>query len=242
MGLIGKSVVVTGGGSGVGRAVAVALAKEGMKVLAVGRRRDKLAETASLADAGAIQIEPADVGREADAERVVSMALALFGRLDVLVNNAGANIRDRAVEILSVADFDKLIAINLRGAFLMMRAALEPMRTQKDGLIINISSIAGVRASPLGGAAYTASKHGLQGLSGVVSIEESRHGIRSTTICPGEINTPILDERPEPVSAERRAIMLQPEDVAAAVLFVTRLPARAHVPELVIKPTTQEFA
>jgi NADP-dependent 3-hydroxy acid dehydrogenase YdfG len=124
----------------------------------------------------------------------------------------------------------------------VIHAVLPDMRARRDGVIINVSSIAGVRPSMLGGAAYSASKHALSALTSVLGQEEKDNGIRATNLCPGEVNTPILDARPVKVSDEHKAQILQPEDVAAAVIFIATLPPRAHVPELIIKPTTQHFA
>jgi NADP-dependent 3-hydroxy acid dehydrogenase YdfG len=115
------------------------------------------------------------------------------------------------------------------------------MRQRGDGLIINISSVAGKRASPLGGAAYAASKFGMSALGLCLAAEEKDSGIRVSNIYPGEVDTPILVERPTPVTEEHRRRILQAEDVAAAVLFVATLPPRVSVPELVIKPTTQLY-
>ena len=123
----------------------------------------------------------------------------------------------------------------------MIRAVLPGMREKKDGVIITVSSIAGLRASKLAGAAYSASKHGVVALTHSINEEEVAHGIRACAICPGEVETPILEKRPEPVSAERRAAMLQPEELAQAALFVASLPPRACVPLLIIKPTTQLY-
>ena len=134
------------------------------------------------------------------------------------------------------------MTVNATGAFNMIQAVLPQMRAQRDGLIINISSISGRRASTLAGAAYSASKHALNALSKVVGQEEEQHGIRSTIISPGDINTPLLDKRPVPVSAEQRAKILQPDDIAAAALFVATLPAHVSVPEIVIKPIGQMYA
>jgi NAD(P)-dependent dehydrogenase (short-subunit alcohol dehydrogenase family) len=241
--LTGKVAVVTGAGSGAGRAVAWRLADEGCRVVAVGRRPEKLAETtAQYRGAGAVAAMPADI---ADRERVAQLVREVdreFGGIDILVNNAGVNIRRRSVATVSLDDWDYLIRVNLTGAFLMIHATLPVMRRRGGGLIINVASIAGVRSSVLGGVAYSASKFGMVGMSGVVAQEEAPYGIRCTVICPGEINTPILDDRPEPVPEERRRAMLQPEDIAAAVAFIASLPPRAHVPELIIKPTTQSFA
>ena len=139
-------------------------------------------------------------------------------------------------------DWDLILKINATGAFNCMRAVLPQMRERQDGIIINISSIAGKRAGLLGGVAYNASKFAMSALSTTAGIEEKDNGIRVTTVYPGEVETPILDDRPVPVSAEHRQKILQPEDVAAAVLMIVQLPPRAHVPELVIKPTSQAYS
>ena len=115
------------------------------------------------------------------------------------------------------------------------------MRDRQDGVIINISSVAGLRAGTVGGVAYNASKFGMSALGITVAEEHREMGIRVTNVYPGEVETPILDNRPVPVSAEHRARILQPEDCADAVMMVVRLPARANVPELVIIPTTQSY-
>src|SRR5262249_41178266 len=115
------------------------------------------------------------------------------------------------------------------------------MFQRRDGIIINVNSVAGKRANPLGGAAYAASKFGLDALATCLAAEEKDSGVRVSTIYPGEVNTPILEVRPSPVTDEHRRRILQPEDVAAAVLFVATLPPHVSVPELVIKPTSQVY-
>jgi NADP-dependent 3-hydroxy acid dehydrogenase YdfG len=235
--------IVTGAGSGIGRAVAHRLADEGCRVVAVGRREDRLRETvANYSGSGSIVPQPADVGERQQVAQLVANVRERFGPVDVLVNNAGVNIRDRRLERLTPENWDHLIRVNLTGAFLMIHAVLPEMRARGRGLIINVSSIAGLRPSVLGGAAYSAGKSGLNALSTVLSLEEGKNGVKSTLICPGEVETPILDDRPEPVSAERRATMLQPHDIADAVAFIANLPPRAHIPWLVITPTVQPFA
>ena len=123
-----------------------------------------------------------------------------------------------------------------------MAAVLPQMRQRRDGLIINISSTSGMRATRLGGVGYNASKFAMTALSTAAANEEAVNGIRITAICPGEVDTPILENRATPPTPEHRATMLQPADIAAAVLLVATLPPRAHVAEMVIKPTTQEYA
>jgi NADP-dependent 3-hydroxy acid dehydrogenase YdfG len=241
--LEGKVALVTGGGSGVGAAVAQQLAQAGAQVVVVGRRAEQLQATCAAITSG-VPARPfvADVVDRAQVTALVEQIVSEFGRLDMLINNAGVNTPERRLDQLSAENWDYLMTVNATGAFNMIQAVLPQMRAQRDGLIINISSISGLRASTLAGAAYSASKHALNALSKVVGQEEEQHGIRSTIISPGDINTPLLDKRPVPVSAEQRAKILQPDDIAAAVLFVATLPAHVSVPELVIKPIGQMYA
>ena len=164
-----------------------------------------------------------------------------FDQLQLLVNCAGVNVPKRSMGELSPDDWDKLLRINATGAFHCMHFGLPLMRPHKDGLVINISSIAGLRASHLGGVGYNASKFAMNALGTSAAGDELPNNIRITTICPGEVDTPILDDRLEPPSAEHRATILKPADVAAMVLAVAKLPPHAHVPELTIKPTSQLF-
>ena len=139
-----------------------------------------------------------------------------LGAIDILVNNAGTNLARRKLTELSVEDFDRVVDVNLKGAYYCVHEVLPKMRERRQGLIINVSSVAGVRASVLGGTAYSASKFGMSALSLMIGLEEGANGIRSCMICPGEVNTPILEDRPVVPTAEKRAVMLQPEDLAQA--------------------------
>lgn len=241
--LAGKTCVVTGGGTGIGLGVALALAEEGCRVAITGRRKEPL-DTACQQFAGEPRIisHPCDVGDLASVEKFFAWAGKELGHIDVLVNSAGVNVPRRKMSELSPDDWDKMLRINCTGSFYCIRAVLPEMRRRKDGLVVNISSVAGIRSSLLGGVGYTASKFGVTGLGTTVGREEAEHGIRVTNIYPGEVETPILDNRPVPVSAEHRARILQPQDVAAAVLMVACLPPRAHVCDLTIKPTSQDHA
>lgn len=241
-----STAIVTGAGSGIGRGVALALARKGLAVALVGRERGKLDESAAMIraepDHPAPVVIPCDItDRDAVAAMVASATEAL-GAIHVLVCNAGTNVRDRTLDKLSATDWDKLIATNLTGAFNLVHAVLPGMRERKDGLIVQVCSIAGKRVSVLGGIGYAASKFGQAALGIGIGLEMGSQGIRSTVIYPGEVETPILDARPVPVGAERRGVILQPEDVAAAVAFLVDLHPRAHVPELVIKPTVDAWA
>jgi NAD(P)-dependent dehydrogenase (short-subunit alcohol dehydrogenase family) len=241
--LANKTALVTGGGTGIGQGIAWALAGAGCRVAVAGRREDKLLETVRgfKGEPGLVH-HTVDVADHKSVEALFAWADKTLGRVDILVNNAGINIAKRKMGELSIEDWDKLLAVNASGVYYCIRAVLPQMRERKDGLIVNISSVAGKRASVLGGVAYSASKFAATALGMTAALEEGNHGIRITNVYPGEVETPILDQRPVPVSAEHRARILQPEDLGAAVLMVACLPPRAHVAEMIIKPTSQAYA
>jgi NADP-dependent 3-hydroxy acid dehydrogenase YdfG len=240
--LDGKTVLITGGGSGIGLATARAMLAEGAAVSIAGRDEAKLQTAAdSLGAPERVRVHACDVTDKAQVRRLVEAVTQEFGRIDILVNNAGANVKNRAVQDLDPGTWDHLVRVNLDGVFYCTHAVLPQMRDRKDGIIVNISSIAGKRANPLGGAAYSAAKFGVSALGLAVGVEEKDNNIRVTNIYPGEVDTPILENRPVPVTPEHRARILQSDDVAAAVVFVCTLPPRANVPELIIKPTSQVY-
>ena len=237
-----KVAVVTGGGSGVGKATAALFLREGAKVVIAGRDRGKLAAAADEIGGGdRLTTVATDVTKADQCQALIEKATAAFGRVDVLVNNAGTNIKDRTLRELTTEAWDMMIRTNLDGAFYCTKAVLPQMFERKDGVVVNVVSVAGKRANPLGGAAYVAAKFGMGGLGLVLSNEEKDSGVRVSNIYPGEIDTPILVARPKPITEEHRATILKPEDVAEAVLFVATLPPRVSVPELVIKPTSQMY-
>ena len=237
--LDGQVALVTGAGTGIGRAVAEAFAREGARVALNGRRTEPLEETARLiaAAGGASFVAAGDLTLEADVERVVQAVLEPFGFVDVLVNNAGLNVPRRALDELSAADGRAVIDADLTAPFLLTRAVLPGMRERRRGTVINVSSMAGVRASVLSGTAYSAAKAGLNSLTESINLAERVNGIRACTVCPGEVATPIMKLRPYPPSEEAMATMLQPEDVAEAVLLVAALPQRAAIDQILIRPT-----
>ena len=239
-GLTDKVAVVTGGGSGVGKAVALLFRQHGAKVVIAGRDPGKLAAAAAEVGGDTLAV-PTDVTEPADCLALVARATERFGRVDVLINNAGMNLKARTIRELTPAAWNEMIRANLDGAFYCIKAVLPQMLERKDGLVVNVVSIAGLRANPLGGAAYVAAKHGMGALGYVLANEERENGIRVSNVYPGEIDTPILAARPRPVTDEQRAVILRPEDVAAAVLFVATLPPHVSVPELVMKPTAHPY-
>lgn len=234
--LDGAAAIVTGAGTGIGAAIAAALHDAGAAVTLVGRRAEPLADVAGRLGADRVRVRPCDVADRDAVQAAFRDAAQAHGPATILVNNAGINTNPRSVAEVSLADWDRTVAVDLSGVFYCVRAALPAMRAAGGGTVVNVASTAGRWGSSLAGAAYSAAKHGVVGLTAVINDEESRHGIRCTAILPGEVETPILEQRPEPVSAERRRAMLQPEDVAAAALLAATLPDRACITELVIKP------
>jgi NADP-dependent 3-hydroxy acid dehydrogenase YdfG len=240
--LSGKNVLLTGGGSGMGKATALALAKNGANVAIAGRNKENLTSTVSLAQpTEKISAKEADVTDRNSINDLFQWFDTEFGTLDYLVHAAGINVAMRSMEELSPEDWDRLIQINLTGSYNVLRLALKRMRPQKKGLIFLINSVAGKRSVPLAGIGYNASKFGMSGLGIGVAEEERNNGIRISNLYPGEVNTPILENRKEPPGEEHRQSILQAEDVASVILHLCQLPERVHIPELVIKPTLQSF-
>lgn len=239
--LDGRTALITGGGSGIGAAIALAFSTAGARVIITGRRADRLQQVVEADPSGRITAIVADVADRDSVAALWEQTAATSPQIDILVNSAGINVPNRAMSDLTPEDWDRVLAINATGTFNCIREVLPGMRERRDGVIINITSVAGMRTGLLGGVAYNASKFAASALGRSVGEEERENGIRVTTVYPGEVETPILDDRPVPVSAEHRARILQPEDVAAAALMVACLPPRARVPELVITPTTQSF-
>ena len=242
MKLHGKTALVTGGATGIGYGIAKALAAEGCRVAISGRREDALkTATAEWSGQPAMIYRACDVGDRTGVNALFDWATQQLGRIDILVNSAGTNIKNRSMAEMLPEQFDDIMNANSTGIYNCMYAVLPQMRERKDGLIINISSISGKRAFAIGGIAYVASKFAMSGLSTAVANEDGKNGIRVTTIYPGEVDTPILEKRPKPVSDEHRAAILKPEDFSDIVVAIACLPKRAHVPELILKPTHQDY-
>jgi NADP-dependent 3-hydroxy acid dehydrogenase YdfG len=237
--LTGKVAWVTGAGSGIGQAAAIALAKEGATVVLTGRRKEPLEETAAAIKkaGGKAVVKAADLMKAAAVGRVAKDIDKKFGRCDILVNNAGLNIPDRKWSELTSAGAELVIDGNLSSAFYCSSAVLPMMRKRKDGVLIHTSSMAGRNPSTLSGAAYSAAKHGVVAMSHTINMEECVNGIRSCVVCPGEVATPILDKRPIPITKEERARMAQSEDVGDLIRYVACLPAHIVINEVMINPT-----
>jgi NADP-dependent 3-hydroxy acid dehydrogenase YdfG len=234
--LHGRIAWVTGAGSGIGEAAAIALAEEGATVILTGRRAAPLESVAARIGTAA-HVQAADLMDPASVKRVGAFIAQKFGKLDILVNNAGLNITPRQWAVLTTEGVDELVRGNLSSAMYCVTVALPFMRAQQDGVLIHTASMAGRSVSPLSGAGYTAAKHGVVAMSHTINVEECVNGIRSCVICPGEVATPILDKRPNPVSAEDRAKMVQSADVGDLIRYVACLPPHVCLNEVWITPT-----
>jgi NAD(P)-dependent dehydrogenase (short-subunit alcohol dehydrogenase family) len=203
----------------------------------LGRRRAALEETAALAGADLVSPEPCDVTDADVVARVSDRLLADWhGIVDAVVCAAGTNVAVRGLDRLTTRDIGDLIATNLVGAFHVAHAFLPAMRRRGRGTVVTIASDAGLLASAKAGAGYVASKFGLVGMTDTINAELRGEGIRACVICPGDIDTPLLDHRPVPPDAAARAVMLQPDDVVECVMLAITLPDRAIVERLVVRP------
>lgn len=231
-----KVAWITGAGTGIGEAGARALAAAGMQVVLSGRRVERLQEVAdSIGERASVEV--LDVADRDAVSSVAERILADFQRVDVLVNSAGINVKERNWHNVSLDDWDSVIRIDLDGAFYCARSVLPTMIKQRDGLIVNISSWAGRFVSVVTGPAYTAAKHAMNAMNESLNMEAGIHGVRACAICPGEVATPILDNRPIPVSDEDKEKMVQSEDCGDIIRFVAELPEHVCINELTVSPT-----
>lgn len=234
-----KIAWVTGAGTGIGLAGATALAEGGAVVVMSGRRTEVLEKEATAIQkrGGKVDVEALDVSDAHAVDRVAEVIAARHGKVDVLVNSAGLNVTKRFFSEQTVEGWDQVVRINLDGTYYCVRAVLPLMRAQKSGVIINISSWAGIYTSMVTGPAYNASKHAVISLTENLNMEECVNGIRACAICPAEVATPIMDRRPVPPTPEERARMLQPEDLGNAIRWVSEQPPHVCVNEIIISPT-----
>ena len=239
MGLKGKVCVITGGGSGIGRASALMMAEEGASVVVVGRTyskvesvRDEIVAAGGVSDAYGV-----DVGDKDAVSEMVNEVIAKYGKVDVLVNNAGHSSPHRMLMTTTPEDITSVMESNLSGSVFCSQAVVPSMKESGEGTIINVSSMAGVNASPLAGMSYSAAKSAVINFTEFLNAELKNTGIRASVVIPGEVDTPILDNRPVVPSSEARENMVTAEDTAEAITLIARLPQRAAIPELIIRPT-----
>ncbi len=228
-----RVAVVTGAGRGIGAAIAQRLAGMGASAVLLGRTRAHLDSVAQniTAAGGKAQAVPCDVADLASVESARRAVQSTFGKIDILVNNAGVGGFSSPLHQTDPADWDRILNTNLRGAYYMIRAFAPMMIEARDGHIINVSSIAGKNALP-NGAAYAASKWGLNGLSYSVAEELRGHNIRVSVLCPGSTNTELSPHVGKDVMK-----MLQPDDIAHAVAMLVTQAPQSFVSEIILRPT-----
>ncbi|HVX15890.1 MAG TPA: SDR family oxidoreductase [Pirellulales bacterium] len=235
--LAGHVAIVTGAGRGLGRAIARGLAGEGAHLVLTSRSESELAATsAELAVHGATVLAlPGDITDEGHVERLFQQTQERFGRLDLLVNNAGA-FDGGPLDELSIEAWDKVIAVNLRAPFLCTRAALRVMKRQRSGRIINIGSISAQRVRPHSGP-YSASKHGLWGLTQVTALEGREFGVTCCCLHPGNIHV----ERRHTDKPEDAEPMMTPDEIAEVALLMATLPPHVEMLEAIVLPHEQLY-
>jgi len=230
--LHGQTALVTGAGRGIGKAIALALGAAGAHVVPAARSEGEIRAVADEIKAAGGQATPLrlDVAQESEILGVFKQIQQRFGRLDMLVNNAGIGLYG-PVRDFRTDDLDKLLGVNLRGAFLCCREALRLMEPRRSGYIINISSVVGFKAY-VNQAAYTATKHGLVGLTKTLAQEAQPHGIRVSIISPGGVDTDLVRAARPDLDP---SVLLQPDDIAQTVMYLLSLPDRAAVDEIYIR-------
>lgn len=229
-----RVAVVTGGGSGIGRAIALDLAAAGAQTIVVGRRQDPLDATVKdiqAAKGRAIAIS-ADLTEHEQIEQLAEQVLTQFSAVDILVNNAGLNSKVRSARYLSEKEWRTVMDVNMLAPAMVTRALLPSMIEQQRGDVVMISSMAAIRPSVMAGAVYSATKSAARSYMEVLAQEVRQHGVRCISVFPGEVDTAILDDRALPPSAQARTHVMQPEDVSSMVLMTLALPRRATVTEL----------
>ena len=237
--LDGQVAIVTGGGSGIGRATAIMLAAEGARVVTAGRRKPPLdAVVAEITAAGGhAAARRADLADHGDAVGLADWTLANYGRVDILVNSAGHSSHARHIRWVRKDEWDAVLNVNLNGVYAITQAVLPGMIERQSGTIVTVSSLAALRSGLISGAPYGAAKAAVRNLMQNIHNTLRHQGIRATTVIPAEVDTPILDKRPFVPDAAARATMMQAEDVAAAILLCVTLPGRTVIEEIIMSPT-----
>ncbi len=229
-----KIVIIVGASSGMGRATAISFHKAGAK-LVIAARNEKALKDLSSELGGDVIVFPTDARDVGAIEKLIEKTVQSYGRIDALIYATGTNIPDRSLERLTHETWEMMLAVNATGAFNCTKAVLPIMQSQKDGLIVYISSVSAKRAD-VSGVSYQASKHALTGLAHGTYLEQKEYGIRTSLIMPGLCDTPLVQQRPIPPSETELEKALQPQDVADACLYVVAAPSRVRVGELVLEP------
>jgi NADP-dependent 3-hydroxy acid dehydrogenase YdfG len=234
-----QNILITGASSGIGRACAALFASERCNLILVGRRPEPLEETARQCrelGAASVAIETVDLEQPDDASALGARVLEMHGHVDVLVNNAGHSSKVRSIRYIDAQEWESVFRINIDAVFRLTQALIESMVARDAGTVITVSSMAALKPGLLGGVAYGAAKAASLNMMQGLTAELRDHGIRACTIIPSEVDTPILDNRPLPPDQAARDTLMQPEDVAQAIMLCARMPSRTLVEQIVLSP------
>ena len=239
--LKGKSVILTGAGSGIGRVTAKMLGELGANVFVVGRRENLLKESVKEIEAagGKGAYLSADLEDGDSAANVAKEAIKAFGNIQYLVNNAGPSSKVRSMRYVEKDDWQSVFNVNVEGVYRLTQAILPNMIENGGGTVVTISSMAAINPGLMGGVPYSSAKAAVAAMMTAMRQELREHGIRSCTIYPAEVDTPILDNRPLPPDEQARSTMMQPEDIAETILLCMRMPHRTIIQDLIVSPTIQ---
>ena len=239
--LKGKSVILTGAGSGIGRVTAKMLGELGANVFVVGRRENLLKEAVKEIEAagGKGAYLSADLEDGDSAANVAKEAIKAFGNIQYLVNNAGHSSKVRSMRYVEKDDWQSVFNVNVEGVYRLTQAILPNMIENGGGTVVTISSMAAINPGLMGGVPYSSAKAAVAAMMTAMRQELREHGIRSCTIYPAEVDTPILDNRPLPPDEQARSTMMQPEDIAETILLCMRMPHRTIIQDLIVSPTIQ---
>ena len=239
--LKGKSVILTGAGSGIGRVTAKMLGELGANVFVVGRRENLLKESVKEIEAagGKGAYLSADLEDGDSAANVAKEAIKAFGNIQYLVNNAGHSSKVRSMRYVEKDDWQSVFNVNVEGVYRLTQAILPNMIENGGGTVVTISSMAAINPGLMGGVPYSSAKAAVAAMMTAMRQELREHGIRSCTIYPAEVDTPILDNRPIPPDEQARSTMMQPEDIAETILLCMRMPHRTIIQDLIVSPTIQ---
>jgi NADP-dependent 3-hydroxy acid dehydrogenase YdfG len=239
--LEGKVALVTGAGTGIGRVTALMLAAEGARIAVAGRRKQPLEAVVAEIERGkgTAVAKTCDLTKPAEARELGAWALETYGRVDILINNAGQSSYARSIRWIGQEEWDSVLGVNTTGVYALTQTLLPAMLERGAGTVITVASMAALRPGGFSGAAYGVAKAGARAMMQALHTELRNKGIRATTILPAEVDTPILDKRPLPPDAQARATMMQPDDVARMIVTCCTMPQRTVIEEIVMSPTFQ---
>lgn len=239
--LEGKVALVTGAGTGIGRATALMLAAEGARIAIAGRRKEPLEQVVGEIERakGMAVAKTCDLTKPAQARELGAWVLKTFGGVDIVINNAGQSSYVRSIRWIGQDEWDSVLGVNTTGVYALTQTLLPAMLERGAGTVITVASMAALRPGGFSGAAYGVAKAGARAMMQALHTELRNKGIRATTILPAEVDTPILDKRPLPPDAQARSTMMQPEDVARAILTCCLMPQRTVIEEIIMSPTFQ---